>query len=68
MTDMDETWCDENPAAALREIENLRQRVHEVEEMLERLRDGRDVVLPQSHEHATYMSAIADAYLDKIDS
>jgi len=68
MTDINEDWCAENPAAALREIENLQQRFDEVAELLERLRDGRDVILPQNHDHASYMNAVALAYLDKLDA
>lgn len=65
MTDIDADWCEENPVAAAREIDRLQRQIFELEEKLERLRDGEEVVLPQSRDHANYMAAVAKVYLDK---
>lgn len=63
----DQNWCRENPSAAAVEIELLKARILEVETILERLRDGTDIILPQDRDHANYMHAVAAAYFEEHD-
>ncbi len=55
--------CQQNPDLAVREIARLQQRVVDLEEALERLREGKEVVVPKDGKHAVYMMSIGQAHV-----
>ncbi len=65
MDELDFDWCSENRGGAAQEIKRLNARIAELEEAIERLRDGRDVVVPYDDDHARYMKALAEARLQQ---